>query len=41
MESYSDLVKVTYVTKELVKVTSEGIPFIIANPSDKDELNRL
>lgn len=37
----NDLVKVTYVAKELIKVTNEGVPFIIANPHDKDDLIRL
>ncbi len=38
---HQDLVKVTYVSKDLIKVTNEGIPFIIANPSDKEDLIKL
>ena len=42
MEAYQpELVKVTYVTKDLIKVTSDKVPFIIANPQDKDDLVKL
>jgi hypothetical protein len=41
MDQTQDLVKVTYVAKDLIKVTNDKIPFIIANPSDKEELMKL